>query len=450
MLRILFALVLLASPAFATPYHWTRSLAVDFQSKGIGALGGTETRSLVAFDGRLFAGIGYWRDTDADDPKLPGAQVLVLDAANAGWKVDLQLDEVIASGPQAGKKRYQAIGNLAAFEAHFDAEGHALARPVPFLVASVWDRVGGLRLFTRGAGAKAAWSSVDLATDAERASQIRSFGTHVDAVTKRELFFAGTSPNGIYAGAYDGGGKAFVHWSAAPETWDSAGTGAQVRIMAFAECNGKLYATSGFELYERQDGRAPSWKRIFTYDDPSDNPHISGFRGMRAIASPDGGEQLLIAVENSPLKIIRVDPRHPKAVVDLDVSEYLTKAWGTPVKYGIAAYNDMLAIRLPGTSCESLMIGFEATTPRDPSGAGKNRKHATAQYLVRRCDTDRYELFAIDDPAYPGLPLVSTRTIARSPFRDDPPGTVYAGGLDAGNLTVHNSAWIYRGTIAPP
>ncbi len=106
------------------------------------------------------------------------------------------------------------------------------------------------------------------------------------------------------------------------------------------------------------------------------------------------------------------------------------------------------SFRWGGTSCDSLMIGLEATTPRDPTGVGKNRKHAAAQYLVRRCDVDRYELFAIDDPKHPGLPLQSTRTIARSPFRDDPPGTVYAGGLDAGNLTVHNSAWIYRGTLA--
>lgn len=445
-----------ASPSGAAPaperYQWSRSLAVDFLSPGIGALGGTEARSLVAFDGKLFAGIGYWRDTQAADPALPGAQVIALDAPNAPWRVDLQLDDVVPSGPQAGLKRFQAIGSLAAFEAHRDASGHALARPVPFLFASVWDRVGGLRLFVRGAGAKATWSFVDLATDVPRASQIRSFGTHVDAVTKRELFFAGTSPGGVYAGTYDGGAT-FVHWDAKPEVWDDDQPGVQRRIMAFAECNGKLYASSGFELFERQDGTAPSWKRIYAYENPSPNPHISGFRGLHAIPAAAGGEQLLIAVENNPLVIVRVDPRQvaagKRATVDLDVSAFLSRAWNTRVTYGIAAYNDMVPVRLPGASCDSLLLGIEATTPSDPSGAGKNRKHAAAQYLVRRCD-GHYELASIDDPGHPDLPLVSTRTIARSPFSADPAGTLYAGGLDAGNLIVHNTAWIYRGVRARP
>jgi len=56
-----------------SPYRWSRSLPVNFQSPGIGVLGGTEARSLVPFDRKLFAGIGYWRDTQTANPALPGA-----------------------------------------------------------------------------------------------------------------------------------------------------------------------------------------------------------------------------------------------------------------------------------------------------------------------------------------------------------------------------------------
>jgi hypothetical protein len=37
------------------------------------------------------------------------------------------------------------------------------------------------------------------------------------------------------------------------------------------------------------------------------------------------------------------------------------------------------------------------------------------------------------------------RALAVSPFASDPVGTVYAGGFDANNNLVHNTAWLYRG-----
>jgi len=44
---------------------------------------------------------------------------------------------------------------------------------------------------------------------------------------------------------------------------------------------------------------------------------------------------------------------------------------------------------------------------------------------------------------------VSTRTLSVSPFTQDPDGTVFAGGFDANNVPVHNSAWLCAGTLRP-
>src|ERR1700733_14171161 len=41
--------------------EWKSSLPVDERDRGIGIIGGTEARSLVGMDGKLYAGIGYWR-----------------------------------------------------------------------------------------------------------------------------------------------------------------------------------------------------------------------------------------------------------------------------------------------------------------------------------------------------------------------------------------------------
>jgi len=43
--------------------QWKKSLPVDERDSSIGIIGGTEARSLVGMDGKLYAGIGYWSDS---------------------------------------------------------------------------------------------------------------------------------------------------------------------------------------------------------------------------------------------------------------------------------------------------------------------------------------------------------------------------------------------------
>jgi hypothetical protein len=93
-------------------FTWRRSLPIDSMSPGIGVIGGTELRALATMDGALYAGNGYWRDSRQTDPALPGAQVLVLDAPAAPWKVDIEFSERIASGKQAGLRREGDVASV--------------------------------------------------------------------------------------------------------------------------------------------------------------------------------------------------------------------------------------------------------------------------------------------------------------------------------------------------
>ena len=110
-------------------FTWRRSLPIDSMSPGIGVIGGTELRALATMDGSLYAGNSYWRDSRQTDPGLPGAQVLVLDAPAASWKVDTEFSERITSGQQAGLRRYQgnrrSLHGPVRFRLSWTAAGHS-------------------------------------------------------------------------------------------------------------------------------------------------------------------------------------------------------------------------------------------------------------------------------------------------------------------------------------
>jgi hypothetical protein len=54
---------------------------------------------------------------------------------------------------------------------------------------------------------------------------------------------------------------------------------------------------------------------------------------------------------------------------------------------------------------------------------------------------------AITDPHQPLL--VSTRTIAVSPFAEDHQQTLYFGGFDCSYVSSHNTGWVYRAELGP-
>ena len=117
----------------------------------------------------------------------------------------------------------------------------------------------------------------------------------------------------------------------------------------------------GQQIYERVDGAAPQWRLLYSNRDPGRSE--SGLRGLTCAPSPTGqGQVLLAAVEGTAGRIIRVDPRDGSEATDLDLHDFLGKAWGMDVGYTIAAYNNMTEVR-DNHGEDVLLIGLEAFIP---------------------------------------------------------------------------------------
>ena len=329
------------------------------------------------------------------------------------------------------------------------------------LIASAWDLTGTTRVFSRD-DATGAWTAVVLAVDRvgpEFLPQVRSFGSHRDRQTGVDLVFAGHDPRGVFSGVYDAIVPGRIRWGTTPEldisrisTRAFPGLAGRVRVSSFAECNGRLYAAVGQQIYERIDGPAPHWRLVYT--NPRPRRSETGLRGLTAVPSPSGsGEVLLAAVEGDAARIIRVDPNDGSEATDLDLETFLSKHWQTRVGYVIAAYNDMARIH-DNQRGDLLLIGIEAfIPPRAPAPSGHSvvdvgygRLDAGGWYLIRYPDA-RYDLRRIAASPMAGQALVATRSIASSPFPNDG-GTLYFAGYDANKSSAHNTGWIFRASLA--
>jgi hypothetical protein len=175
----------------APDFVWKQSLPISSGNPQITAIGGTEVRSIVAFDNKLFAAIGYWMDTQQENPALPGAQVLRLDGSGSPWQIDLELTD---RNPQ-GLRLYQAISTLGKVHFTTDSAGRQLAAPVDLLLAAVWKRGIGLDVFSRAIGAAPRpWSKMPIPgqENAPRGTQVRAFASHKDQLVGSDMVFAGT------------------------------------------------------------------------------------------------------------------------------------------------------------------------------------------------------------------------------------------------------------------
>jgi hypothetical protein len=229
-----------------------------------------------------------------------------------------------------------------------------------------------------------------------------------------------------------------------------SGRNGHLRVSSFAECNGRLYAAIGQQIYERIDGTEPHWRLIYTNAFPGHSE--TGLRGLTAIPNPSGhDEMLLAAVEGSAARLVRVDPRDGSEVTELDLADFLGRQWGMRTSYLIAAYNDVAKVDdLDGSG--TLLIGLEAFLPVQAAissghsvvDVGYGRLDAGGWYLVRS-GAGRYELRQI--AASSPRTLVATRSIRVSPFPGEK-DSFYFAGYDANKAPAHNTAWIFRSPIA--
>jgi len=415
-------------------------------------MGGTEIRVLAAHGGKLYAGNGYWEDRPGPEG-LQGAQILALDGPGGRWRVDHSFDERLPSG----RPRDLAVSALADINLATDGSGARLPRPASLLIGSTWDLTGATRVFNRD-DATGVWTATTLAQDRPAPDflpQIRSFAVHRDRQTGINLVFAGQDPRGIFSGGYDANVPGRIRWTATPEldisrisTSAFSGLAGRLRVSSFAECNSRLYAAVGQQIYERIDGWEPQWRLLYTNPHPGHSE--TGLRGLTGVPSAsDAGDVLLAAVEGSAPRVVRVDPKDGSEATDLDLAEFLNSRWQTQVGYVIAAYNDMAKAR-DAQRGDLLLMGLETFIPPRspvPDGhrvveIGHGRLDAGGWYLVRYPDR-RYDVRSVDT----SQALVATRTIRVSPFSNDG-GTLYFGGYDANKAPAHNTAWILRASLA--
>jgi hypothetical protein len=439
-----------SAPTPGFDFTWKQSLPLRSGDPTINAIGGTELRALATFDKKLFAAVGYWMDTERASPALPGGQVLRLDDADGQWQVDFELSDRAPSG----MKEYLAVSTLRKVRFTLDQHRNPLAAPVEILLAGVWKRGVGLDALARTAGAGFHhWSRTTIPgqEQAPRGTQLRAFSLHKDRVIGDEIVFGGAT-NAIFVGKYDAQADR-IAWSSQPE-WQGEATrpSARARVASFAECNGKLYATASGAIYERSDGTAPAWKKVFETVVHLPGERVTGLRGLTCVHdSSNPTDFLLVGVEDAPSRIYRIDPNgtdpdgHYRSDLDLDVSSFLTNTLGERTTYAIVAYNDMTEYPDPVGACPRLLIGLESITPNASIWFGQQHFNPHAYYLLRDC-RGSYALREIRDRQIEPEPqLVSTRTFALAPFTSDPSGAVYAGGFDANFNPVHNTAWLYRG-----
>lgn len=306
-------------------------------------MGGVEIDALIAFDGRIFAGSSYRKNTmeETPDPDVV-SQVLLLDRPDGRWKVDFAVPtEVAGNAPRI------AFLTIVRFEA--DATGTPLAAPVEMLAAVS----GSGEIYLRSAGEPAQWVSTELREVIQAASMnsprdpdARSAVSHTDRVTGVSYLFAGGgvgrrgAGGGIYRGAYDPSRPGLIAWATEAEV-SIPDAPPNPRVMGLSEVNGAVYAALGTSLLRREDGPSPSWTEVYRDELPAGNDSI---RRATEVRAPDGSAALLFGIEGVSSRVVRVDP----ASGDAASEEYSVVASVPGALYGAVAYNGPETRRLDG------------------------------------------------------------------------------------------------------
>src|SRR5271165_1076103 len=311
------AVIVNPPPAFS----WNQSLPVAFNNPAIVPFGGTETRALVFMDGSLYAGIGDWEDPQLENAQTPGAQVLRLDSPTSGWVEDEDFNQPIPY--ETSQKNYEAVSVLGT--AHFDHDsGKNPITPVDVLMAGFWSFSNGLTIFEK-TGAQGKWTQVFLEAARDENGQVRSFASYTDSVTHQEMAFAGSDPYGIFSGAFDPGSNG-IQWRATAEAGSANLTTNGDRVMSFAACGGKLYASIYDAIVVRTDGANPSWQKFYQYSGPALNSASSGFRGLTCVPNLNGaGSMLIAALEDYSIDIYDIPLNGSPPTIELHTANYLSR-----------------------------------------------------------------------------------------------------------------------------
>ena len=405
---------------------------------------GTEIMHLVPHQGRLYSGNSLWMENDPQVPKA--CQILVLDSPHGPWKVDHQF-----------ARRNLRLAALRSFTFTTDGSGKAI-RPVSMLLAAPDVTVHGTVQIVSRDDTTGTWAPMNFA-EASKYSTTRALGLHRDKTTGVDRIFAGNDQLGILSGAYDPHAAGRIRWEQTAELAVPAGE----RVMGFCNCNGVFFCATTCNIFMRSDGNGPSWKRV--YARPEEIAPV-GIRGLTAVPNPSGRGEVLVFAALS--KIRRLDPSADfQESIELDMRTFLAGILGIRIPFVLAAYNDFVPCRVPGSKETVWLVGFECSFPPaviESSPSPKPRvffveeKHmyfaAEARYFIRHAGAPgtpgrgniHYDVAEVADSKKPTL--VAVRAIAASPFVGDRRQALYFAGFDCNYQPSHNTGWVYRGQFA--
>jgi hypothetical protein len=288
---------------------------------------------------------------------------------------------------------------------------------------------------------------------------------HRDQVTGREYLFVGAACGGLYKVLYDSSAPGRVRWVGSDEMDKSYG-----RIHSLCICNGSLYVSADYGgltvqnqsggVFRRIDGATPAWERVYRNYDPKFPTWNQTGRGITAVPAEDGsGKQvILIGIEDPPQAVlVRIEPHNNhKAVVELNYHDFCRDAIfgrefpkiGGSAQYpaagaDIAALNYFEPFIEPETGRTNHFVTLIIAHPDDPAEGCNN-----AYFLIRRAP-GVYDWGEIPSGLPVGENLRGTRTVAKSPFPDEP-NVYYFGGFFGGpdvQPARPNLAWIYKGIV---
>ncbi len=190
-------------------------------------MGGTEVTNFATLNGRLYAGIGVWRDNAGSDPAT-GAQIIRKDGPDAPWWVEHDFGV-----------GYVRVDEMATLRFTTDGMGRALPIPLNVLVACPSEAIEPREatVFVRSPAGQ--WQRTAITADVNETPCVRAIAQHRDNVTGVDMVFAGVANGSLYSGRLDTATPGGLAWANSPEL---KGTG---RIHAIAEANGILFASIG-------------------------------------------------------------------------------------------------------------------------------------------------------------------------------------------------------------
>ncbi len=260
------------------------------------------------------------------------------------------------------------------------------------------------------------------------------------------MIFVTAGASGVWVGTYDPTLPELIRWDPQPELGDLP-----LRPMSMAEINEGLYVSSSDSIYHRLDGPQPKWEKVYADKYVASavlERNIGGIRGMTAVPSQVERDRdaILYFLDN---RIVRVEPDDNfVGIMELDITKLFEDRTGLKTGFTLGAYNDMLAIPVPGDGEPQFLIGMQASIGTKAALLSERPSYGNYDgggWVLIRNSPSQYELACVDDPPLTDeMPLVAVRSIVESPFDDE---RLYFAGFDCNFNMCHGTSWIYEGTI---